>query len=358
MPEYCAAQRAIQLVDTIRAEVARCLCPVDIYVGHTRKEAIMMLIQRKRAFTLVELLVVIAIIGVLVALLLPAVQASREAARNIQCRNHLKQLGIACHNYHTAHQKFPGYAGEWIQGLAGSRTVAGRDYMPDSRSRLGVNAFCQILEFMEQNALVDVLKSWDSSQGEPRDVPQILAAVVTPIAELYCPTRRPARAYPMGSSAAVRFGPVSAKTDYALSGGSSSSRLLTSFGTAVPGIWVPGRRIGAKDITDGLSKTYLLGEKYLRPQYYETPPAGPDTDESLWGRGTLTYVRYTSGQVFKERDTGCFEMCHGWGSAHPAGWNVVMADGAVRTQKYGVSWPIQQALGTIAGSEKLIDDQW
>jgi prepilin-type N-terminal cleavage/methylation domain-containing protein len=97
----------------------------------------------RTAFTLVELLVVIAIIGILIALLLPAVQAAREAARRSQCTNNLKQLGIALHNYHDIYQRFPlGYATDF--------------YLPDIQWERG-GAMVRLLQFCEQKQLYDLL---------------------------------------------------------------------------------------------------------------------------------------------------------------------------------------------------------
>ena len=98
-------------------------------------------------FTLVELLVVIAIIGILVALLLPAVQSSREAARNIQCRNNLKQLALGCHNYLTAHRRFPGYGGEQSWSPINH---AGNDFDTESTTWRAGSWILQSLPFMEE----------------------------------------------------------------------------------------------------------------------------------------------------------------------------------------------------------------
>ena len=103
---------------------------------------------RKRAFTLVELLVVIAIIGILVALLLPAIQAAREAARRSQCQNNVKQLGVALHNYHDTNKVFPpgGIDYGWSSNMAGSAE-------PANKLVKNLNGLALLLPYLEQQSL-------------------------------------------------------------------------------------------------------------------------------------------------------------------------------------------------------------
>lgn len=110
--------------------------------------------RTRKAFTLVELLVVIAIIGVLIALLLPAVQAAREAARRSQCTNNLKQLGLGCHNYHDVHKRFPpGNLSENVDRSANTQYSANTSYP-------WVGTTTMILPFMEQENLYNQLDSY------------------------------------------------------------------------------------------------------------------------------------------------------------------------------------------------------
>lgn len=130
--------------------------------------------QPRPGFTLVELLVVIAIIAVLIALLLPAVQQAREAARRMSCRNHLKQFGLALHNYHDTHRKFPmGY----VDNKGGSTKI--RDG--------GWSWQAMILPQLEQSAIVDLI-SFEATPFGSLSTPGNIAAVATPLETFNCPS--------------------------------------------------------------------------------------------------------------------------------------------------------------------------
>ena len=127
------------------------------------------------------------------------------------------------------------------------------------------------------------------------------------------------------------------------------------------GIWYPGRRIGAKDIRDGLSHTYLAGEKAMNADKYHTGDDFGDTVSYLgWSFADLglvtvlqsnSYVRYaTEAQTFRDR-ANCLASCHDFGSAHASSWNVALADGAVRSMNYGLANHLHMAFGSIGGGE-------
>ena len=298
-------------------------------------------------FTLVELLVVIAIIGILVALLLPAVQSSREAARNIQCRNHLKQIGIAFHSYHGTYRKFPGYGGETT------------DNQQDPHGYAAGSWIVQSLPFMENAQLAELLTEVAQLTNVVRvERPEITLAVETPLAGLYCPTRREAIAYPI-------FPPLlgsteSPRTDYAMNGGGlRHSPLIWAIDTPTTrGVWVPHTRIGAKDVADGLSHTYLVCEKAMDAEKYETGQDFGDRGGIIGLRGELQggYVRTGAASPFKDRPGACESACHDFGSAHPGGWNVVMADASVHTKAYALPLSVNLAHTTIRGSETFVDE--
>ncbi|GIW94480.1 MAG: hypothetical protein KatS3mg110_2521 [Pirellulaceae bacterium] len=142
------------------------------------------MVLRRRGFTLVELLVVIAIIGILVALLLPAVQAAREAARRMQCQNNLKQLGLAFHNFHDSYKYFPhGGRGWWFH----VNYHEGRTPYVNERQTVGWGY--QILPFLEQQAVFD-------GAGAPDNYQRSIVAISTAVPAFYCPTRRNPRPLP------------------------------------------------------------------------------------------------------------------------------------------------------------------
>ncbi|HUY87863.1 MAG TPA: DUF1559 domain-containing protein [Pirellulales bacterium] len=291
---------------------------------------------RRRAFTLVELLVVIAIIGLLVALLLPAVQAAREAARRTQCVNNLKQIGLACQNY-----------GDVYDGLPPASVYS--PTMTDSGRHGWVSL---ILPFFEQQALHSLYNfniAWyDVSQRK---------AVATELAAMQCPSTAAPRMITV-SPVGVAF--QAAAADYFAIQGLN--------GNLVPG-YLPAtyKLTGAMqddhvrryaEITDGSSNTVMVSEMAGRPVYWHNDAADPTKPPLTYGYGAWAhnnkhFIRtYTDDGLVSPG--GCPLNCaNRWAiySFHPLGANGLFADGSVRFLPRSMDVEVFFAIVTLAGGE-------
>lgn len=333
--------------------------------------------RRKRTgFTLVELLVVIAIIAMLVTLLLPAVQAAREAARRTQCINNLKQLGLASLNHESNINSFQssGWGFRWTgdpDNGFGSSQPGGWIYNTYS--------------FMEQSDIHGIGKGLTGRGpgGAKYEALALQRSIVVP--GLHCPTRREARGYPVTETSVNAAPPkVENKTDYAMNSGTGAHN-LGHFGDAnclennncnVPEMpddfdGITGRltevRIG--QIEDGTSKTVLIAEKYMNPLEYATGAScvdnnsnsqGYDWDVNRWfprlvsAPGAAT-PRFLGWDVRKPlRDTPGVGNCRQeFGSAHSAGYNAVFCDGHVATIGYDTDQTVYASYGSRNGQEAI-----
>ncbi|MCA9089556.1 MAG: DUF1559 domain-containing protein [Planctomycetaceae bacterium] len=246
-----------------------------------------------RAFTLIELLVVIAIIAILIALLLPAVQQAREAARRAQCKNHLKQLGLAIHNYADANSKFPPSATIDLSvtstGNNGSWSVHGR-----------------ILPYLEQASLynrVDLSIAWDFQ---------------TPISGL----KIPVYACPSDPKSDLARDPGGGKvilypTNYAFNFGTWFV-FNPSTGQGGNGMFFPNASLSFRDVTDGTSNTLMAAEVKAWQSY--TRNAGPGSTTIPADPGTAATIVSTSGAEYK--NTGHTEWADG--RVHHQGFTTVI----------------------------------
>lgn len=197
-------------------------------------------IMKRRAFTLIELLVVIAIIALLIALLLPAVQQAREAARRTQCRNNLKQFGLALHNYHDLHRTFPpgvvAANGDFSNGLHSGLTL--------------------LLPQLERSAVYHNY-NFDVAWSDPLNE----RATSTPIDSFLCPSS------PGGLPQHGGFDRPA--TDYVFSKGTRAWLCLNGVRT---GMFDVNSSTRTRDVTDGLSNTFAMGEAMTSAKLTGLPP--------------------------------------------------------------------------------------
>jgi prepilin-type N-terminal cleavage/methylation domain-containing protein/prepilin-type processing-associated H-X9-DG protein len=359
--------------------------------------------KNTKGFTLVELLVVIAIIGILVALLLPAIQSAREAARRTQCRTNLKNVGLAILNHADTLKVFP--TGGITYGVSIEDSV--ENGKPVGTAKMGLGWAYQILPYLEEEALHNILTT-----------PQ-MASVAVPL--YICPSRRGvaknlihrngvdisavltdyASAQPATKSRSDNNDPpVDVRTAYPTwtSWTNLSPYILTGSnggsnpdptqpigpppqyngvydGVIVRSAWyrttknpftgqwdglfvsAPGP-VKSKQITDGTSKTMMVGEKYIFPNLYD---GGSSSDDTGWTDGWDPDIMRSTGvpplkdgatdKMMSEYTSGAWPWWEfHFGSAHPGGINAVFADGSVHTISYDIDLEVFNALGTRNGT--------
>jgi prepilin-type N-terminal cleavage/methylation domain-containing protein len=300
----------------------------------------------RRGFTLIELVVVIAIIGLLVALLLPAVQSAREAARRAQCANNLHMFGRACLQHEATQGFLP--TGGWGRGWVGDPD---RGY---GRQQPGGWAY-NVLPFLEYQNLHDL------GRGEPEAGKKAQAALMaaTPLSVAICPTRRMPKPYPYAADPQYFNADkpkAAGRSDYAACAGSgkpSDERGPATFQdgdgkfawacTDNNGVCYQRSQVTPGQITDGTSNTYLLGERYLNPDHYLDGKA-EDDDQCLYVGHDRDVLRWTNASPKQDRagEDGHFVF----GSAHPRGFSMGFCDGSVRL----LNFDIDPKTHTLCGS--------
>jgi prepilin-type N-terminal cleavage/methylation domain-containing protein len=366
------------------------------------------LFRRRWAFTLVELLVVIAIIGVLVGLLLPAVQKIREAANRMSCSNNLKQLGLASHNFYDTYQFFPNGGGNW-NDTAGYQS----DGTPLNPRIQTAGWYYQLLPYLEQANLymqqdsdptqlppsnyllanerpgmanwpynsymwpLDTTPPWNSPPGGTGPL-----NTIAPPKTFFCPSRRPARIYPgwrgiKGDYAAVIPGHVPLYRD---ANGNINTTPENEF-------WGPfhgaisakfGERIGFAQIRDGTANTMMYAEKFMFSDryFFDSEWWFGDDKSSFHGFDNDNFRSSINNPAYFPRgnpaadypnttpessSNGGNETWHGgfvFGSAHPAGINSVFADGSVHNVKYGIDPDVFNALGNRDDGSNFQSDDY
>ncbi|TWT37908.1 putative major pilin subunit [Posidoniimonas corsicana] len=337
--------------------------------------------ELRRGFTLVELLVVIAIIGILIALLLPAVQSARESARNMQCRNNLKQLALGALNHHSTAGHFP--TGGWGYFWVGD---ADRGFGRDQPGGWVFNT----LPYMEEQALYDLAGDGASGTMSQAQLDGARNVVKNPLNAVRCPTRRGGSVFPQvanGTFIAHNAADNPAednsvgRSDYAantgdgndneINGGPASLAAAQSFTwcntptgrkiacgggfTGFTGISFQRSQVAIKHVTDGTTTTYLLGEKYLDPDDYETGRDGGDNE--TWCTG-INNDNFRTGYAPPMKDTPSVSEVTRFGSAHVAGLNMAYCDGHVEHVVFSVDQYVHRGASIRNDGQVNLDEYY
>lgn len=302
----------------------------------------------QKGVSLVEVLVVLAVIGILIALLLPAVQAARESGRQTACKNNVKQLALAMQGHLNTYRQYPsnGWGHAWVGDPdrgSGKRQPGGWIY--------------QLLPYVEQSGLRQMGRGQPAAEKRQ----QATRLVQTPLGILTCPTRAapcPSPAAPYGIYRNAEWVPEIPKNDYAVNGGDFFTEsaiwqgpLTLQQGDADQYPWTDLRlftgicyqrsEIQPAMVRDGLSQTYLIGEKYVsRPNYATYLDEG--YNQSMYVGTCLDLVRW----VFEPpQQDGQDILVHRFGSAHAPGCHFALCDGSVRLISYQIDPEVHRRFG-------------
>ena len=363
-------------------------------------------LRRGGGFTLIELLVVITIIAILIALLLPAVQSAREAARQVQCKNNLKQLALGCLNHESATGRYP--TNGWGYSWTGDAD-RGNDW------RQPGGWIYNVLPYIEQQALHDLGAGLPTAQKYAAN----LQRMSTPLGILYCPSRRKVTVYPWATggtqlNCGTSTPSVAARSDYAGNGGSqyticdyyptnpnplsgdpnwgyggppSTTAVENPPGTMTRGAYVSmanvaavatgiffyGSLIRQRDVTDGTSNTFLAGEKYVGPDWYATGTDPGDNEDAMMGDNQdisrITCTMYHPELMWTRdptqictwgywvpvyQDQPGYPNGYSFGSAHPNGACMAYCDGRVDIINYKMDFMVEMFL-SCRNDGQLID---